>query len=44
MLYASDLLDKQISEAIETGNIDTKVMLDIRFRLGEILRAGELSA
>lgn len=39
MLYASDLFDKQISEAIDTGRIDTKVILDIRFRLGEVLRA-----
>lgn len=40
MLYTSDLLDRQISEAIETGMVDTKVILDIRFRLGEVLRTG----
>jgi len=38
MLHASDLLDKQINSALEDGTIDTKVILDIRFRLGEVVR------
>ena len=38
MLYASDQLDKQINSVLEDGSIDTKVILDIRFRLGEVVR------
>lgn len=38
MLYISDLLDKQINEAIETGRINTKTILDCRFRLGAMIR------
>ena len=38
LLYASDLLDTQINTAIEDGTVDTKTILDIRHRLGEVLR------
>ena len=38
MLYASDLLDKQINSVLEDGSIDAKIILDIRFRLGEVVR------
>ena len=38
LLYSSGLLDKQINSALEDGSVDTKVILNIRFRLGEVLR------
>jgi hypothetical protein len=38
MLYASDLLDRQINSSMEGATIDAKVILDIRHRLGEVLR------
>ncbi len=39
LLYASDLLDKQINAALETGAIDTAIILDIRQRVGAVLQA-----
>lgn len=38
LLYASELLDQQIKLALEEGAVDTKTMLDIRYRLGAVLR------
>ena len=39
LLYASYLLDEQLNTAIESGDIDTKIILNIRTRLGKILRS-----
>lgn len=38
LVYASELLDQQINLAVEEGVIDTKSILDIRYRLGAVLR------
>lgn len=38
LLYASDLLDKQINQALEEGTIDTAMILDIRHRVGAVLK------
>lgn len=38
LLYVSDLLDNQLNSALEAGKIDIKVILDIRNRLGVVLR------
>lgn len=38
LLYASELLDKQINLALETGAIDTAIILDIRLRVGTVLK------
>ena len=38
MLYASTLLDGLINSILKDNTIDIKVILDIRFRLGEVVR------
>jgi hypothetical protein len=38
LLFVSSLIDDQINSAIEKNEVDTKVLLDIRFRVGEVLR------
>ena len=37
LLHTSDLLDGQIHEALETGKIDTGVIIDMRKRLNAVL-------
>ena len=41
LLYASELLDRQIKLVSDNGAIDTKIILDIRMRLGAVLRGNE---
>ena len=38
LLYSSELLDEQINGALDAGVLDTKVLIDIRFRIGNMLR------
>lgn len=39
LLYASELLDGQIESALDNGIVDTNILINIRKRIGAILRA-----
>ena len=41
LLYASELLDRQIKLVSDNGAIDIKIILDIRMRLGAVLKGNE---